>query len=217
MKILLADDHPIFRKGLKNLIQDHFTDCLISESDNGSDAIAQLSENHFAISILDIDMPQQSGIEVLKFIKENKTPTLPIILTMHNDELFFNEAFNQGALGFLLKEDSTLEIVECIESVMKNTPFVSNKLSNYLKNRKNFNSRISSIRNAINSLSNAEFNTLKLVSDNKTSREIAELLFVTEKSVENYRSRICKKLELTGGSNTLYKWSIEHKDLIFKH
>ncbi len=217
MRILLADDHPIFRKGLKNLIQDHFTDCQISESDNGSDAIAQLSENQFAISILDIDMPQKSGIEVLKFIKENKTPTLPIILTMHNDELFFNEAFNQGALGFLLKEDSTLEIVECIESVMNNTPFVSNKLSNYLKNRKNFNSRISNIRSAINSLSNAEFNTLKLVSDNKTSKEIAELLFVTEKSVENYRSRICKKLDLSGGSNTLYKWSIEHKDLIFKH
>lgn len=217
MRILLADDHPIFRKGLKNLIQDHFTDCQISESDNGSDAIAQLSENQFAISILDIDMPQKSGIEVLKFIKDNKTPTLPIILTMHNDELFFNEAFNQGALGFLLKEDSTLEIVECIESVMNNTPFVSNKLSNYLKNRKNFNSRISNIRSAINSLSNAEFNTLKLVSDNKTSKEIAELLFVTEKSVENYRSRICKKLDLSGGSNTLYKWSIEHKDLIFKH
>lgn len=216
MKILLADDHPIFRAGLKSLIQDHFKDSFITESDNGTDAIEKLQTDNFLITVLDIDMPGLSGIEVLKHIKGNKIKTKPIILTMHNDELFFNEAFNEGALGFLLKEDSTLEIVECIESVMNDIPFVSNKLTRYLKNRKKFNSKINTIRNAIKSLSNAEFNTLKLVAENKTSKEIAELLFVTEKSVENYRSRICKKLDLSGGSNTLYKWCVENKDLITK-
>ena len=76
------------------------------------------------------------------------------------------------------------------------------------------NSKINAIKDSVNSLSKAEFNTLKLVSENKTSKEIAELLFVTEKSVENYRSRICKKLNISGGSNTLYKWCVENKDLI---
>ncbi len=214
MKILLADDHPIFRKGLKMLIEDHYTHCSITECNNGQEAIDKLALEKHLITVLDIDMPEKSGIDVLKYIKENKIKTKAIILTMHNDELFFNEAFNQGALGFLLKEDSTLEIVECIEKVMSDIPFVSNKLTNYLKNRKKFNSRINTIRAGIESLSKAEFNTLQLVSDNKTSKEIAELLFVTEKSVENYRSRICKKLSLKGGSNVLYKWCVENKDLI---
>lgn len=214
MHILLADDHPLFRKGLKGLIQDNFKHSIIDEVDNGQEAIDQLNAVKFNIVILDIDMPEKSGIDVLKYIKSQNISTKPIILTMHNDELFFNEAFNRGAVGFLLKEDSTLEIVECLENVMSDIPFVSKKLTPYLKNRKKFNSKINAIKEAVDMLSNAEFNTLKLVSENKTSKEIAELLFVTEKSIENYRSRICKKLNISGGSNTLYKWCIENKELI---
>lgn len=217
MKILLADDHPIFRKGLKMLIEDHYTHCSITECNNGKEALKLLSRDKFIVSILDIDMPELSGIDVLKHIGKNNIKTKPIILTMHNDELFFNEAFNQGALGFLLKEDSTLEIVSSIENVMNDIPFVSRKLTTFLKNRKKFNSRINQLREGIESLSKAEFNTLQLVSENKTSKEIAELLFVTEKSVENYRSRICKKLDLKGGSNVLFKWCVENKDVIQEH
>lgn len=214
MKILLADDHPIFRKGLKYLIEDHFPTCTIVEVDNGEDAINHLLLSDFDIAILDIDMPHKSGVEVLKRLKIERSRTHAVILTMHNDELFFNEAFDQGAVGFLLKEDSSLEIVACLNTLMAGNTYVSNKLSSYLKNRKNFTSRMNAMKEAIRSLSNAEYNTLKLVAINKSSKEIAEMLFVTEKSVENYRSRICKKLELSGGSNTLYKWCIEHKDLI---
>lgn len=214
MKILLADDHPIFRKGLKALISDQFQHCLVEEVEDGQAAIDKLKYDKFSIVVLDIDMPLRSGIEVLRLIKENNLSTKTIMLTMHNDELFFNEAFNNGAIGFLLKEDSSLEIVECIESVLANVPYVSRKLDNFLINRKQFNSRIQTLKNSINSLSKSEFNTLKLVAENKTSKEIAELLFVTEKSVENYRSRICKKLEISGGSNTLYRWCIENRELI---
>lgn len=214
MKILLADDHPIFRKGLKYLIEDHFPTCTIVEVDNGEDAINKLLLGDFDIAILDIDMPHKSGIDVLKRLKIEESKTRSVILTMHNDELFFNEAFDQGAIGFLLKEDSSLEIVSCLDTMMAGNAYVSNKLSIYLKNRKNFTSRMHAVKEAIRSLSSTEYNTLKLVAINKSSKEIAEMLFVTEKSVENYRSRICKKLDLSGGSNTLYKWCVEHKDLI---
>ena len=162
MKILLADDHPIFRKGLKMLIEDHYTHCVITECNNGREAMDELTRDKFLISIIDIDMPESSGIDVLKFIKQRKIKTHPIILTMHNDELFFNEAFNQGAQGFLLKEDSTLEIVSSIENVINDIPFVSKKLTNFLKNRKEFNSRLNVIRSSISSLSKAEFNMLQL-------------------------------------------------------
>jgi DNA-binding NarL/FixJ family response regulator len=214
MQILLADDHPIFRKGLKALIQDQFPHCVISETDNGKQAIELLTLDRFSICILDIDMPEKSGIEVLRHIKKNNVPSKPIILTMHNDELFFNEAFDEGAIGFLLKEDSSLEIRECLDQALQGNPFVSRKLEPYLKNRKNFTSKMNLLKSAVNSLTNAEFNTLSLVAKDKSSREIAELLFVTEKSVENYRSRICKKLDLKGGSNSIYKWCVENKALI---
>ncbi len=214
MNILLADDHPIFRKGLRFLIEDNYKNCTIKEVNNGAEAIEELRNGSFTISILDIDMPELSGIDVLHFIKENNIDTKPVILTMHNDELFFNESFNSGAVGFLLKEDSSLEIVDCIESALVGMPFLSERIKPYLDNRKEFNSNTNIIRSAIDSLSKSEFNTLKLVADNKTSKEIAELLFMTEKSVENYRSRICKKLKLKGGSNILFKWCVDNKNHI---
>ena len=214
MNILLADDHPIFRKGLKSLIEDKLKHSVIEEVDNGEEAIDMLMQESFSITILDIDMPKKSGIDVLDFIQGSKVNTKTIMLTMHNDELFFNESFNKGAIGFLLKEDSSLEIEECLEQIISGLPFVSKKMAPYLSNRKAFTSKMNEVKSALASLSNAELNTLKLVSLNKTSKEIAEMLFVTEKSVENYRSRICKKLDLTGGSNTLYKWSVENKNLI---
>ena len=214
MQILLADDHPIFRKGLRALIEDHYEHCVIVEVDNGIDAIQKLTYEKFTICILDIDMPGKSGIEVLRYIKEKPIKVKPIMLTMHNDELFFNESFDEGALGYLLKEDSSLEIVGCLTNILSGLPFVSKKLTPFLENRGTFTSKLNEIRESMNALSNAELNTLKLVTLNKTSKEISELLFVTEKSVENYRSRICKKLNISGGSNSLYKWCIENKTLI---
>ncbi|MBL7898256.1 MAG: response regulator transcription factor [Crocinitomicaceae bacterium] len=212
--LLIVDDHPIFRKGLVGLIADSFPDCSIVEAVDGSQAITQQKMMDFDAVILDIDMPEKSGIDVLDFILENEIKTKPIILTMHNDELFFNEAFDRGAKGFVLKEDSSLEIIECLENIKSNVPFVSKKLKPFLNNRRNFSQQLGAIKDALSSLTKAELNTLKLVSENKSSKEIAELLFVTEKSVENYRSRICKKLNISGGSNTLYKWTIANKELI---
>ncbi len=212
--LLIVDDHPIFRKGLVALIKDEFKDSSITEAMDGAQAISALDKMQFEVVILDIDMPEKSGIEVLDYILAKGIKTRPVILTMHNDELFFNEAFDRGAKGFVLKEDSSLEIIDCLESVRANVPFVSKKLKPFLNNRRNFSQKMGEIKEALSSLTNAELSTLKLVSENKSSKEIAELLFVTEKSVENYRSRICKKLNITGGSNTLYKWTVSNRDLI---
>lgn len=216
MNLLLADDHPIFRKGLVALIKDQFADYNVHEVENGEDAINQLTVKQYDIAVLDIDMPIKSGIDVLREVRETEIKTKFIVLTMHNDEMFFNEAFDLGAIGFLLKEDSGSEIAQCLDAIKNGAQYVSKKLEIFLSNRENYTSQMKSIKRAISSLSNAEYNTLKHVAFNRTSKEIAELLFVTEKSVENYRSRICKKLDLSGGSNTLYKWAVEHKDLIIQ-
>lgn len=212
--LLIADDHPIFRKGLVSLIKDSFPNMDIMEASDGKEAIDFLESKLFSVAILDIDMPEKSGLDVLDFIRLNEIETSAVILTMHNDELFFNEAFDRGALGFVLKEDSSLEIIDCIQSMLMKHSFVSKKLMPFLHNRHTFSAQLGAIKQALATLTPAELSTLKLVSENRSSKEIAELIFVTEKSVENYRSRICKKLNISGGSNTLYKWCITHKDLI---
>jgi len=214
LRILAVDDHPIFRKGLVALVKDAFGDSVVREAEDGALAIEELQSTDFDVLILDIDMPNKSGLEVLDYIKLNQLKVKAIILTMHNDELFFNEAFNRGAKGFLLKEDSSLEIIDCINRIQQNVPFVSKRLTHFLSNREQFNQQMSQIRQALDALTKSEMNTLKLVAQNKSSKEIAELLFVTEKSVENYRSRICKKLEISGGANSLFKWAVDHKELI---
>ena len=214
LRILAVDDHPIFRKGLVALVKDAFVDSVVKEAEDGALAIEELQSTDFDVLILDIDMPNKSGLEVLDYIKLNQLKVKAIILTMHNDELFFNEAFNRGAKGFLLKEDSSLEIIDCINRIQQNVPFVSKRLTHFLSNREQFNQQMSQIRQALDALTKSEMNTLKLVAQNKSSKEIAELLFVTEKSVENYRSRICKKLEISGGANSLFKWVVDHKELI---
>lgn len=210
----MADDHPVFRMGLKGIILEEYPYTQITEVNDGQEALERLKSEKFDIAILDIDMPKASGMDVLDYISEEQISVRPVILTMHNNELFFNESFDKGCQGFLLKEDSSIEIIKCIQLILEDTPFVSRKLRTFLKNREQFTAKSKKIKEKIELLTKSEFNTLKLVAQNKTSKEIAELLFVTEKSVENYRSRICKKLEISGGSNTLFRWAQENQGFI---
>lgn len=214
MKLLLVDDHPIFRKGLAEIVSNTITHCSITEASNGREALECIKKEYFDLVLLDIDMPELSGLDVLNYIFDQNIKTKSIIFSMHNDELFFNEALDRGALAYMLKEDSSMEIEECLENVLNGTPFVSKKLKPFIENREKFSTELQEIQNNISTLTKSEFNTLKLVAKNKTSKEIADLLFVTEKSVENYRSRICKKLGLTGESHALNKWAKKYKTII---
>lgn len=214
MKLLVVDDHPIFRKGLADTVSSIIENCTVSEADNGKDAIELIKNNSFNLIMLDIDMPEMSGLDVLNYIFDHSINTKCIIFSMHNDELFFNEALDRGAMGYILKEDSSVEIKDCLDNVLNDTPFVSQKLKPFVENRKRFRETLHEVQEHISSLTKSEYSTLKLVAQNKTSKEIAEILFVTEKSVENYRSRICKKLNLSGESHILNKWVKEYKSLL---
>lgn len=214
MKLLIVDDHPIFRKGLAGIIKSHLKNSVITEAEDGKQALEIIKRESFDLYLLDIDMPKLSGLDVLSYIQKNKIPGKAIIFSMHNDELFFNEALDRGAMGYVLKEDSSVEINECIDYVLSGTPFVSKKLKSFIENRQEFSSQIHEIKAYLNTLTKTELGTLKLVAQNRTSKEIAELLFVTEKSVENYRSRICKKLKLSGESHVLNKWAQQYKSLL---
>ena len=193
MKILIADDHLIFRNGLKELVKTQINDCEIIEAEDGEQALTMVSKHHPQIAIIDIDMPKQNGLEVCKTIKKDELETKVIILTMHKNEGMFISAMENGAMGYILKDNSASDLVNCINQVIDNKSFISPKIESYMTKFDSFKNRKNEIIEGLNKLTQTELKTLKLVSNNLSSKEISEMLFVTQKTVENYRSRICKK------------------------
>lgn len=212
MLFLIADDHPIFRSGLTGLLENAFPSAQIVEQENGEDAEAFIRKNEPDFAFLDIDMPKKNGLEVCKACTE-KFKTKLIILTMYNDGEMLRKAMDNGANAYMVKDNTSDELVECIESLKRGEQYwakslrKSPKIQEQLKAYKN-------ITESLKTLTETELKTLKLVGKKYSSKEIAELLFVSPKSVENYRSRICKKLALNARNNSLLIWVLEHKGII---
>ncbi len=212
--ILIADDHPIFRKGLIDLLQQMFAKAKIIECQNGTQALQNIQQLKPAIAILDINMPEMNGLEVCKQITKELIDTKVIILTMYREKEMIKNAMLSGAKGYLLKDNAVDEIKECVNTILKGETFVGTAMQPYQNELSVEDKKKQQLIDSLKSLSQAELKTLKLVSQNKSSREIAELLFLSEKTVENYRSRICQKLELPPRNNSLVLWISENKELL---
>lgn len=212
MTFLIADDHPIFRSGLKALLKNAFPEADIIEKENGLEAEQAIHDLQPDYAFLDIDMPKKNGLEVCKSCAE-KHPTKLIILTMYNDGEMLRKAMINGASAYMVKDNTSDELVECIESLKSGEKYwakslrKSNKIQQELREYKDITANLTT-------LTETELKTLKLVGQKYSSKEIAELLFVSPKSVENYRSRICKKLALDARNNSLLIWVLEHKGII---
>lgn len=214
INILIADDHPIFRKGLVDILHIALSDCNIQEVSDGEQAIHFLQKHNCNIALLDVDMPQTDGFTVCKEIKANYPNTKVVFLTMYKDTTVFHTAMELGADGFLLKDNTAEEIIECLEKVRKNQKYISSQLGEYQSEYQEYSKKKRKLKALLDDLTPTERRTLKLVSENYSSKEIADILFVTAKSVENYRSRICKKLGLETGNNALVKWTLDNKELL---
>ena len=213
MKLLIADDHPIFRKGLRDIFLNAFPSCEIIECDNGTEAFEAIYESRPDISILDINMPGLNGIEVAKKITSEFPKEKIIILTMYKEKEMVRKAMKSGASGYILKDFAVNEIIECINNVLEDRIYIGPGLQSEF-NEPDLSKKKQSVMDLLMSLSQAELKTLKLVNQNKSSKEIAELLFLSEKTIENYRSKICQKLGLPPRNNSLILWTSEHKDLL---
>ena len=213
IKIIVADDHPLMRKGLKTVLESENTFEVIAQASNGIEAFIALQESPADIITLDVEMPEMSGIEVARKMIEEKIETKIIFLTMYKDEDMFNEAMDIGASGYVLKENAVDDIVDCVKEVSKGSYYISPLISKYLINRQKKMQTLSDNSPSINNLTKTERNILRMVAQNKTSREIAEELFIASKTVENHRTNISRKLNLSG-SHSLIKYAIEHKSLL---
>ena len=210
IKLFIADDHPIFRSGLRQIIETDPRLKVVGEADDGEQAIIALETLEVDVAILDIDMPRRDGFEVVRLIKQKRLNVAIIFLTMHKDERFLNTAFDLGIKGYILKDSAVTEIVQCIKSVAEGNDFVSPQLSFFLINRARFAAELARQQPQVSQLTPTERQVLKLIGDYKTSKEIADQMAIGIRTVEHHRANICEKMELKG-SHALIKFAVEHK------
>jgi DNA-binding NarL/FixJ family response regulator len=208
--IIIADDHPIVRKGLRETIEEESNFMVLAEVDNGQKAIEAIEKFSPKVTILDVDMPIMNGFEVARAIREKGFATEIIFLTMHRDEDLFNEAIDLGAKGFVLKDSALTDIIECIKTVAASGHFASHALTSFLINRSRRAIGLSEKQPSINDLTLTERRVLRLIAENLSTREIGEQLFISPRTVEKHRENICQKLALQG-SHSLLKFALQHK------
>jgi DNA-binding NarL/FixJ family response regulator len=209
--IIVADDHPLFRSGLIKTIQENSDYLIAGESATGADALEQIRTIKPEIAILDISMPEMNGLEVAKIINKEKLNTKVIILTMYKDEDYFNEAINLDVSAYILKDCATNEILNCLDVILGGEYYFSPEVLKYLMNRKHKKSSLQNEHPGLKDLTFAEKQVLEKVAENKTSKEIAEELFISVRTVQNHRNNICNKLNLKG-YNKLLQFAIYNKN-----
>lgn len=209
IRLAIADDHPIFRHGLKQVIgAERDLEIVADESDgdNALDAIIRLKPD---VVVLDIDMPKKSGLEVVRALRLVDALPAAIFLTMYDDVELFDEALNLGVMGYVLKESAVKDIVEAIRAVAGGRPYISGLMSRALLAHSRREVR-SPGRTALDQLSIAEKRVLRLIAQGKTSKAIADELHLSPKTVDNHRTSIASKLNIRG-THALLKYALQHQ------
>jgi DNA-binding NarL/FixJ family response regulator len=211
IRVFIADDHPIFLSGLRLMIDAEASLKIVGEAHNGEQALTQIEKLLPDVAVLDLSMPEKNGFDIVRALREKKIETNVIFLTMHDEEATLHSALDLGVKGYILKDSAIDEIVSGIKTVYKGRNFVSPKMSTYLVLRTQNGKDFLKQTPALNSLTPSEIKILRLIAEHKTTREIAESLFISHRTVDRHRYNICNKLEISG-INSLLKFAIENKN-----
>lgn len=195
-RIIVADDHELIRKGLKQLILLD-EDCeIVAEADNGNDAVALALVLKPDILILDYFMPKLSGIEALKLIKKEMPEIKVMLLTVEHSLDIIKDAINWGVDAFLLKDSAGDEIIDAIRQMLNNEKYIDKSLVGQLFSSIKTSTEEERLKKPLMDLSQREFEVLKCVAEGLSNKEIAERLFLSEKTVKNYITSMFRKLNL---------------------
>ena len=208
--VLTADDHPIFRRGLCEVIAGDPALHLAGEAGDSDEALSLIQSLRPAVAVLDIHMPKGGGLRLARTLRDLRWPTALIFLTMDTDERLLTEALNLGVLGYLIKEDAVADLLTAIHTVAAGKPFVCHTLSASLVRRRAAVEALRAQRPGLERLTPAERRVLKLIAEDQTSKEIAHLLGCSVRTVESHRQNICHKLELSG-THSLLRFAFDHK------
>ncbi|MDQ4120236.1 MAG: response regulator transcription factor [Acidobacteriota bacterium] len=210
IRVILADDHPIFRQGLMQVVGRNAEVEIVGEAEDGAAALDLIEQLQPQVAVLDIDMPKKNGFAVAQTAREQKLPTNLIFLTMYKEEDAFNRALDLGVKGYVLKDSAVTEIVAAIKAAAAGQHYISPIISTFLINRSSRIQNFIEQTPGLASLTQSERRLLKLIAANKTTKEIADELFISPRTVDNHRANICQKLNLKG-SHALLKFAFDHK------
>lgn len=209
-EVLIADDHPIFRAGLRQIIESGGAFCVVAEACDAETAIKLAGQKHPAALVLDLDMPGGGGLAVAREVRELAPTAAVVFLTVHKVEALFNEAMDCGALGYVLKECAADEMVNALKSVLAGKVYLSPSVADFLLNRQRRVTALVSTVPGLAKLTATERRILRLITENKTSKDIAYQLGISYRTVERHRTNIAQKLGLSG-THSLVKFAFDHK------
>jgi len=200
LRILIADDHPVFRKGLKQIINEVNDMAVTEELSDGLEVLGRVRAGYCDVVLLDISLPGINGIDILKQLRIEK-PELPILmLTMHPEEQYAIRALKAGASGYLTKESTPEELVTAIRKVSEGGKYVSSSLAETLANELGRKEE----KPPHETLSDREYQTMLLIASGKTVTQIAENLSLSIKTVSTYRSRILEKMGMKNNAELTF-------------
>lgn len=206
IRVLLADDHTIVRKGLKQILSEGMRGTEFGEASNAAEAIDLLKKDPFDIVILDLSMPGRSGLDLLKDIKVLK-PKIPVlILSMYPEDQYALRVIKAGAMGYMTKDSAPEELVKAVTKILSGGKYVSSTLSEQLLDIVQEPARSESHQ----MLSDREFEVLRLIASGKTVSEIGTKLSLSVKTVSTYRTRILEKLHLSSNAE-LTRYAMQRK------
>jgi two-component system, NarL family, invasion response regulator UvrY len=192
IKVVIADDHAILRAGLKQILAETDDMEVVAEAQNANEAIRLSGKMAIDVMLLDISMPDRSGMEALKYIKKENNQIAVLMLSMHREDQYAVRALKGGASGYLCKESASSELVNAIRMVAKGKKYITPEVAEILANQVGSESE----KALHESLSDREFQTLTLIASGFSVGEIAEKLSLSVKTVSMYRTRLLEKMQL---------------------
>jgi DNA-binding NarL/FixJ family response regulator len=212
--VIIADDHPIFRQGLRVLIQGNPDYVLVGEASDGREALKLIAEQRPNIAVLDLAMPGLNGLEVIREARRQSLEDVEfVILTMYKEEEYYHEALDLGVRGYLLKESAVADLLGCLSHISEGKYFVSPAVSDYILRRATRRDVLVQDMPSLRLLTPMELKILKKIADGKSSKAICEELCISVRTVDNHRAHICAKLRLEG-HNKLLQFALQHKSLL---
>ena len=206
MKILIADDHAIVRRGLKQVVADDFPDAIIGEASMGQSALEASRTQDWDVIVLDINVPDKNGVEVLKEIKLTR-PHLPVVvLSLYPEEQYALRVLKAGGSAYLTKESAPEELIACLKKVLKGGRYISAALAEQLAGSLGPNPTIPLHQ----TLSDRELQVLRLIAMGKTVTDIGDEMCLSVKTISTYRTRLLKKLKLNTTAE-LIRFALDHQ------
>jgi len=205
MNILIGDDHSVVRKGLKMILTEAYPHAFIEEAIDGADIIKKIDDRVWSVIISDISMPGRSGLEIVKFVKENY-PKIPVlILSVHSPEHYAVRTFKAGASGYLTKETAPEELVKAIEQILNGKKYVTPEIAELL-----IQYHVDEdMDQPHKTLSDREMEVFQLLAKGKKLSDIAEDLSLSVNTISTYRTRILEKMHITSNAD-ITRYAIEH-------